>query len=194
MTSRDTSVHANTPEQARANARMAKLRREGAVADRTPAELRRALQRRFYNARRRERARNDQVALDFIAEMLEELKGIDANSEGAETALQLVEASYEAWMARGSMPPEMLARVPLLLEPQPEGGYVVTSPLLPELVTEGDTISECLVHAEDAFAAVTEIYEDYGRPLPSSVHLDNGGPLLVEALLPIPESDEAEDA
>ena len=89
----------------------------------------------------------------------------------------------------------MLARIPLLLDPQPEGGYTVTSPLLPELITEGDTISECLAHAEDAFAVVTEIYEDYGRPLPSSVHLDAGrGPLLIEALLPIPESDEAEDA
>ena len=88
----------------------------------------------------------------------------------------------------------MLARVPLLLEPQPEGGYVVTSPLLPELVTEGDTVSECLVHAEDAFAAVTEIYEHYGRPLPAGVHLDTDGePLLVEVLLPIPEADESPD-
>ena len=89
---------------------------------------------------------------------------------------------------------DTLARVPLLLEPQPEGGYVVTSPLLPELVTEGDTVAECLVHAEDAFAAVTEIYEDYGRPLPSSIHLDtDGGPLLIEALLPIPEANESPD-
>ena len=42
----------------------------------------------------------------------------------------------------------MIARIPLILEPQPEGGYTVTSPLLPELITEGDTIAECLVNAE----------------------------------------------
>ena len=36
----------------------------------------------------------------------------------------------------------MLYKVPLVLEPQPEGGYTVTSPLLPELVTEGDTLDE----------------------------------------------------
>ena len=48
----------------------------------------------------------------------------------------------------------MIARIPLILEPQPEGGYTVTSPLLPELITEGDTIAECLVNVEDAFAAV----------------------------------------
>ena len=51
----------------------------------------------------------------------------------------------------------MIARIPLILEPQPEGGYTVTSPLLPELITEGDTIAECLVNVEDAFAAVVEI-------------------------------------
>ena len=50
----------------------------------------------------------------------------------------------------------MKARIPLVLTPQPEGGYTVTSPLLEELVTEGDTVSEALANAEDAFAAVVE--------------------------------------
>lgn len=58
----------------------------------------------------------------------------------------------------------MIARIPLILDPQPEGGYTVTSPLLPELITEGDTVSEALSNAEDAFAAVVEIYEDRGTP------------------------------
>ncbi len=85
----------------------------------------------------------------------------------------------------------MLARIPLLLEPQPEGGYTVTSPLLPELITEGDTVAECLAHAEDAFAAVTEIYADWNRPLPSSIYFDDSvGPLLVEAVVPFPESED----
>ena len=61
----------------------------------------------------------------------------------------------------------MIARIPLVLEPQPEGGYVVTSPLVPELITEGDSVSEALANAEDAFAAVAEIYEEQGRPLPN---------------------------
>ena len=66
----------------------------------------------------------------------------------------------------------MIARIPLVLEPQPEGGYTVTSPLLPELITEGETISECLVNAEDAFAVVLEIYEDEGA---SVAHGDRCG-------------------
>jgi antitoxin HicB len=60
----------------------------------------------------------------------------------------------------------MLVKLPLILEPQPEGGYTVTSPLLPELITEGDTVEECLENAQDALAAVIEIYEDLGEPLP----------------------------
>jgi antitoxin HicB len=60
--------------------------------------------------------------------------------------------------------------IPLLLTPQPEGGYTVTSPALPELLTEGDTLAEALTHVQDAFAAVVEIYEDMGKPLPAAVH------------------------
>jgi antitoxin HicB len=60
----------------------------------------------------------------------------------------------------------MLYKVPLVLSPQPEGGYTVTSPLLPELVTEGDTAEEALANVRDALAAVVEAYEDLGRTLP----------------------------
>jgi len=81
----------------------------------------------------------------------------------------------------------MIARIPLILEPQPEGGYTVTSPLLPELITEGDTIAECLVNVEDAFAAVVEIYEDRGRPLPDGIYANDGnGPVSIEAVVSIP--------
>ena len=59
-------------------------------------------------------------------------------------------------------------RVPLLLTLQAEGGYTVTSPLLPELVTEGDSIAEALENVKDALAAVIEIYQDQGRPLPQT--------------------------
>lgn len=59
-------------------------------------------------------------------------------------------------------------RVPLLLTSQAEGGYTVTSPLFPELVTEGDSRAEALENVKDALAAVIEIYQDQGRPLPQT--------------------------
>ena len=60
----------------------------------------------------------------------------------------------------------MLYRIPLVISLQPEGGYVVTSPVLPELITEGDTFEEAYENVRDAFAAVLELYHDQGRPLP----------------------------
>ncbi len=61
----------------------------------------------------------------------------------------------------------MLYRVPLLFTPQPEGGFTVTSPILPELVTEGDTLAEAYANVSDALAAVVELYADMNQPLPS---------------------------
>ena len=63
----------------------------------------------------------------------------------------------------------MLYKVPLILTPQPEGGFTVTSPLLPELVTEGDSVEEAVINAQDALAAVVEAYQDLGRSLPEAV-------------------------
>lgn len=57
-------------------------------------------------------------------------------------------------------------KLPLVMEPQPEGGYTVTCPLLPELITEGDSVQEAVANASDALAAIIEAFQDLGRPLP----------------------------
>jgi antitoxin HicB len=57
----------------------------------------------------------------------------------------------------------MQYKIPLVLTPQAEGGYTVTSPPLPELVTEGDTVDEALANVRDALAAVIETNEDMGQ-------------------------------
>jgi antitoxin HicB len=43
----------------------------------------------------------------------------------------------------------------LSLEEAEEGGYVVTSPLDPELITEAETIREAFVNAKDAARALS---------------------------------------
>jgi antitoxin HicB len=60
-------------------------------------------------------------------------------------------------------------KLPLILVPQAEGGYTVTSPLLPELITEGDTVDEAMANVHDALRAVLELYDDLGKQLPPSV-------------------------
>jgi antitoxin HicB len=63
----------------------------------------------------------------------------------------------------------MLRRVPLVFSPQPEGGFTVTSPVLPEFVTEGDTLEDAYANVSDALAAVIELYADQQRALPADV-------------------------
>ena len=60
-------------------------------------------------------------------------------------------------------------KLPLVLEPQPEGGYTVTCPLLPELITEGDSVEQAIAHANDALVAVVEAFHDLGWPLPPAL-------------------------
>jgi hypothetical protein len=42
----------------------------------------------------------------------------------------------------------------LTVEEADEGGFIVTSPLDPELITEGETIAECFANARDAQRAL----------------------------------------
>lgn len=81
----------------------------------------------------------------------------------------------------------VIYKLPLVLTPQPEGGFTVTSPLLPELLTEGDTAEEALANVTDAVAATIELYKDMGRALPTTL-LQNAtsGPLWLETLVLAP--------
>lgn len=54
----------------------------------------------------------------------------------------------------------------VVLEPQPEGGFTVSVPALPEIVTEGDSEAEAMAMAEDAIRAVLAYRRDHGIPIP----------------------------
>lgn len=54
----------------------------------------------------------------------------------------------------------------LTLEEAEEGGFVVTSPMDPELVTEAETISEAFYMARDALQTLRESRVDFFRELP----------------------------
>ena len=54
----------------------------------------------------------------------------------------------------------------MLFEPAEEGGYVVTCPALPGLVTEGETMEEARRMAEDALRGYLESLLDDGLTIP----------------------------
>ena len=54
----------------------------------------------------------------------------------------------------------------VVLEPQPEGGFTVFVPALPEIVTEGDTEEEALAMAVDAIRLVVADRAARGEEIP----------------------------
>src|SRR5690348_834700 len=78
-------------------------------------------------------------------------------------------------------------KLPLVFDPQPEGGFTVTSPLLPELVTEGDTVEDALENVRDALKAVIELYHETGRVLPPNLTVsDPTAPVWAETFVVVP--------
>jgi len=78
-------------------------------------------------------------------------------------------------------------KVPLVFEPQPEDGFTVTSLLVPELVTEGDTFDDALENVRDALAAVIEAYEETGKTLPPDLLIsDTKDAVRAEMVVAIP--------
>src|SRR5712691_6944995 len=49
---------------------------------------------------------------------------------------------------------------------QPEGGFTVTFPDVPEAITQGETEEEAAAMAEDALATALSFYTDDAKPLP----------------------------
>ncbi len=77
-----------------------------------------------------------------------------------------------------------ILKIPLVLEPQREGGWTVTSPLLPELITEIDDLAQLDEHVHDAINAVVELYEDTGKKFPVSLVADGvNAPVWFESLV-----------
>ena len=56
----------------------------------------------------------------------------------------------------------------VMLEPDPEGGYVVTCPTLPGCYSQGDTIDEAMEHIREAIVLCVEDMKAHGEPLPDA--------------------------
>jgi predicted RNase H-like HicB family nuclease len=55
----------------------------------------------------------------------------------------------------------------VIMTPDETGGYVVTCPALPGLVTEGDTLEEARAMAADAIRCYIESLLEDGEPVPT---------------------------
>lgn len=73
-----------------------------------------------------------------------------------------------------------------LFQPEPEGGYTVTCPALPGLVTYGASLEEARAMAADAVAGYVACLEEDGEPVPDGDASDDAP--LVE---PVPAKRSA---
>ena len=64
---------------------------------------------------------------------------------------------------------------PVVLVPQPEGGYFVQCPTLPGCYSQGETVEESLVNIREAIELVLEDLGATGQPIPLG-----GAPILTE--------------
>ena len=60
-----------------------------------------------------------------------------------------------------------MASYTIILDPDPsEGGYTVTVPALPGCVTQGETVDECVVRAQEAIELYIDDLEAMKEPIP----------------------------
>ena len=55
---------------------------------------------------------------------------------------------------------------PVFTESQPEGGFVVTFPDVPEAITQGEDMEEALLYAVEALESALSFYVEARQPLP----------------------------
>lgn len=70
-------------------------------------------------------------------------------------------------------------RYTVVFEPAEEGGFVVTAPALPGLVTEGDSLEEARKMAKDAIRGYLESLRKHGEEIP----LEQGEPVTERVLV-----------
>ena len=77
-------------------------------------------------------------------------------------------------------------RYTVLFEPAEEGGYVVTCPALPGLITEGDTYEQAHERAVEAIEGYLESLQKDGLPIPPDKKLSLE-PVKEEIRIALPE-------
>jgi len=83
--------------------------------------------------------------------------------------LPFVRAALRGAVTRGILVPEVAAMEPtytVVLREEPEGGFTVLVPALPEIVSYGETIEEARRMAADAIRCAVLGRQDDGEPIP----------------------------
>ena len=74
-----------------------------------------------------------------------------------------------------------------VIEPDKEdGGYVVTFPAIPDLATQGETLAEARLMAEECLRGYLEVLRETGRPVPvPAVTTPGAHATIIELQIPV---------
>jgi antitoxin HicB len=94
-------------------------------------------------------------------------------------------------MKRGSMKRKKSGRQALVaylcrFRPEPEGGFTVTCPKLPPVVTYGETLEEAHANAREAIELYLEVMREDSQPIPPP-DKDLASP--IDQLVPVADAD-----
>ena len=70
--------------------------------------------------------------------------------------------------------------------PEPEGGFTVTCPKLPPVVSYGETLEEAQANARKAIELCLEVMREDGQPIPPP---DQDLALPIDQLVPVADAD-----
>ncbi len=70
--------------------------------------------------------------------------------------------------------------------PEPEGGFTVTCPKLPPVVSYGETLEEAQANAREAIELCLEVMREDGQPIPPP---DRDLALPIDQLVPVADAD-----
>ena len=73
--------------------------------------------------------------------------------------------------------------------PEPQGGFTVTCPKLPPVVTYGETLEEAQANAREAIELCLEVMRENGQPIPPPDR-DLASP--IDQLVPVAAADSSE--
>ena len=73
-----------------------------------------------------------------------------------------------------------------LFRPEPEGGFTVTCPKLPPVVSFGETLEEAQANAREAIELCLEVMREDGEPIPPP---DRDLTSPIEQLVPVAAAD-----
>lgn len=65
----------------------------------------------------------------------------------------------------------------VLFEPAAEGGYTVTVPMLPGVITEGDTLGEARERVKEAIRGYLKVLRKHREPIPLERSVKFGRPI-----------------